>query len=225
MAFGLYGGFPLRFGGGVSTLETEHLALLDQLEFAWDVNEDSETYLEAYAHAKVLTTIWICNERLKNQALPLRMLENLPTWEEATSLRPTAKEMPQARRRRLAAKLRGLIGNTMADLEDIGAAIFGANFTELRLAESANHIIYWPGGAALSTGLSAPGPPGQEWSTNRVRLAAVVTKTGLSDSQYVDKAGHLVQALDATAPAWMTFCVGVGSEFVVNQGVVGQTLI
>lgn len=225
MAFGLYGGFPLRFGGGVSTLETEHMALLDQLEFAWDVSEDSEAYLEAYAHAKVLTTIWICNERLKNQALPLRMLENLTTWEEATSLRPTVKETPQSRRRRLAAKLRGFIGNTMADLEDICEAIFGDNFTELRLASSSNHIIYWPGGAALSTGLSAPGPPGLEWSTNRVRMAVVVTKTGLSDGQYVDKAGQLVHALDAIAPAWMTFCIGVGSSFIVNQGVVGQTLI
>jgi len=223
--FGIYGGFPFRLGGGPSKLEAEHMSMLDALAPAWDVGEDEPTWLEAYAHAKVLTTMWMCNERLKNQALPLKMMENLPTWEEATSLRPTAEDFPQERRRRLAAKLRGYVGNTLSDLEDVCEQIFGDNFVELRFCDAANVIAYWPGGTAISSGMAAPGPPGQEWSTNRVRMAVVVTKTGLSANTYMAKAGNLFNTLDALAPSWMTFVIGVGSQFVVNVGTVGQTII
>ena len=33
------------------------------------------------------------------------------------------------------------------------------------------------------------------------------------------------QMLDALVPAWMTFQIGVGTGFIVNQGIVGQTFL
>jgi hypothetical protein len=39
------------------------------------------------------------------------------------------------------------------------------------------------------------------------------------------KRAALIQALGALLPAWMAAATGVGSEFVVGSGVVGQTLL
>lgn len=227
LGFGKYNPFPLTFGGGESTLEVEHLAMLDELAPGWDVSEGTAVWNEAYAHAGVLSLIWSCNERLKNQALPLRMLENLTVWEEATGLRPTLADLDGERRRRVAAKLRGLAGNRLADISDTCSAIFGDNFSQVTRVDPANGITYWPGGPALPSGqgMSAPGPPGFEWSTNRVVLLVVVTTDGLSSALFQDKRSALYDALDTLIPAWMTITIGVGSSFIVNVGIVGQTYI
>lgn len=225
VGFGRNNGFPFRFGGGPSALEDEHLSLLDALAKGWDTSENDGVRQEAYAQAQLLSCMWAMSKRLANQALPLRMLENLTTWEEATGLRPSVRSTPQERRRLLAAKLRGYAGNAIADLIETCTTVFGSNFVECRFADPADHIVYWPGGLTLPSGWSAPGPPGFEWSTNRVWMAVEVTKTGLSDREYLTKRNELFRALDTQMPAWMAVTIGVGSSFVVNVGIVGETFI
>ena len=106
--------FPRRFGGGPNTLIIEHEAMLNALARGYDVSEDSPVYAEAYAHALAVTWIWRLNGRLRNQMVPLKMLETLTTWEGACKLRPAPTDTVQDRRRRVAAKFRGIIANAYA---------------------------------------------------------------------------------------------------------------
>ena len=221
--FGAYGGFPFEFGGSDGVHEAEHMALLDELAPGWDVSEGTQVWNECYAHARAVTTIWYLSDRLKNEVLPLRMLSNLEEWEAATGLRVVDGDTDIARRQRLAAKLRGLAGNTISDIQGACTAVFGASF--LGLINAADVIAYWPGGPEIAGVTCAPGPPGLEWSSNRVALAVQVTRDGLAAGVFEDKLAALAEVLDGMLPAWMTYQIGTGSEFVTNVGIVGETFI
>jgi hypothetical protein len=197
--------FPLRFGGGDSIVEVEHLAMLDALAPGWDVSEDTEVYAEAYAHACAVSVIWAVNERLKNQAIPLRMLEALTTWEEATRSFPGAGDSANTRRRRVAAKLRGIAGNTLADITETCEAALGDNFVTIHTVDSADEIVFWPNAPAISGVTSAPGPPGYEWCTNRCRLWIELTSAGTSDGEFLTRQASAYNAVNAILPAWMNF--------------------
>lgn len=223
MALGGFGGVPFELGGSDGIHESEHLALLDDLAPGWDISEGTAVWNECYAHARAATLIWAVNERLKNEALPLRMLSNLETWEEATGLRVNDDDSDFERRARLAAKLRGLIGNTLADIQDACRAVFGANFTAIVMAT--DHICYWPGGPEIPGEESAPGPPGFEWSSSRMALAVQVAKAGIGQDVFFAKSASLYAVLEDMLPAWMTIQIGTGSEFTVNVSIVGEAFI
>ncbi len=216
IGFGQPNPFPFTLGGGESPEETEHMALLDALAPGWDADEDPIHNAECLAYAQILSTIWACNKRLTNQALPMRMLENLTTWEEVLKLRPSARDTDVDRRRRVAAKLRGLGNNTIGDIRDAVEALLGENFDDLVFVAPANVVSYWP---------VNPGPPGFEWTSNRAVLGVRMNKNALSESAFFDKRAALVDLLDSILPSWMTFRIGVGTSFIVNQGVVGQTFL
>jgi hypothetical protein len=164
--FGGTGEFPFTFGGGDpetlngSILEAEHQALLDELAPGWDGSDDTEFNIEMRAWAGLVTTIWAINRRLKGWLIPDEMLESLPVWEESTGLRPSAATSDVERRQRVAGKLRGIASNAISFIESSAQEILGAAFDGLIVADPANHIVYWPG--------VNPGPPGFEWSTNRM---------------------------------------------------------
>lgn len=212
--------FPRRFGGGKRYHEVELEALLDALAPGWDTAEDSPFYAETYAAALGVATIWTVNARTRNQMIPERMLDGLTTWEEACRLRPAPTDTVQARRRAVAAKLRGLAGNTLGDIYDACSTLLGAAFDSIVTDPEASAITYWPG--------INPGPPGYEWSSTRARIAVRMRKDLLTDAEFKARRAQLVPMLDALIPDWMTFTVGVGSlgsQFIVNQGIVGQTII
>src|SRR5689334_12791594 len=162
LGFGRTNPFPFRFGGGESTLDVLHEALLDAYAPGWDVSDDAEKAAEAYMQALAVTFLWVANRRLGNQGQPLKMIEFLTTWEEATGLRPAARDRPIERRRRLAAKLRGLVNNTLSDIQAACQELLGPAFVALRTTAPDDEIVYWPG--------QNPGPPGFEWSSNRCTL-------------------------------------------------------
>lgn len=221
--FGLYGTFPFDLGGGDddapdgSVLEAEHIALLDALAPGWDTRQDWELYWEAYSDAVAVTIIWACNRRLRAWLNPDQMLESLPVWEQSTGLRPSASDSDTERRRRVAGKLRGLVNNALGDIEESVINVLGSLFAGMVLVDPTNVIAYWPG--------INPGPPGFEWSTNRVIIGIKVDPSGLSDAQFIVKRQALFDQLDTMTPAWMTFQIGVGDQFTVNQGIVGQTFL
>lgn len=216
-AFGGYGGFPIEFGGEDSTLETEHQALLDALSPGWDVDDPVHS-AELFGYATALTIAWAVNRRLESQALALGMLENLTTWEEVLKLRPSPTTPDIERRRRVAGKIRGYAGNTITDIYDACASLLGVNFVGIHTTPPASNIIYWPG--------VNPGPPGLEWSTNRLRIGVEVNTSGLSADAFNEKRSALAELLDALLPSWMSFTIGAGGGgFVINQGVIGQTFL
>jgi hypothetical protein len=218
VAFGRYGAFPFRFGGGQSFHEIEHLAMLEALAPGYDIDEDQAVYAEVFAHARAVSMVWAINARVKNQALPLRMLENLTTWEEATGMRPGVHDLSVDRRRRVAAKLRGIAGNALADIVDTCTTIMGANFDTIVTVAAADVVVYGPGGV--------PGPPGFEFSSNRTHIGVRVTQDGLSTAAFTAKVNDLIAALDAMLPVWMTFQVGVGSSgFICDVGICDLTFL
>ncbi len=217
-SFGRYNPFPLTFGGGASRWETEHAALLDALADTYDPAEETASWVELYAYALAAAMVWAINARVAGQALPARMLEALPTWEEVCKLRPGPTDSMQARRARVAAKLRGVADNTLGGIYDSCAALAGGLFVEVRTVTLANEIAYWPG--------VNPGPPGYEWSSNRATFAVVLTRGSLGDADFRDLVERTYQMLDAMAPAWMTFQVGIaGGGFICGKGIVGLTLL
>lgn len=234
--FGGYGGFPRTFGGAPSMVEAEHLAMLDALAPGWDVQPGTDVYDEAYAHAIALSIGWACNARLRNQALPLRMLESLSPWETSTGLRVRSSDSMKTRRSKLAAKMRGYAGNTLADIIDVSKAIFGDAFADVHTVAPGDEIVYWPGGAASYAAdgtpvFAAPGPPGREWSSNRTTIGIEVNAGSLSHDDYADREAALYATLDELTPAWMTFVIGTGNGpgealgFICDVGIVDQTLL
>jgi hypothetical protein len=214
--------YPRRYGGGVSIVEVEHLAILDALAPGWDTSSDLEVYADAYSLAVAVSIIWAVNARLKNQALPMRMLENLTTWEEATRSFPGARDGDVTRRRRVAAKLRGFAGNAIGDISELCDTIMGANFIAIHTVDPADEVCFWPGGPEIPDVTSAPGPPGFEWSSNRLRLWIELSRDGISEGTYLTRSSDLYNALSAILPAWMAFTFFLDtSGFLVDFSQVG----
>jgi hypothetical protein len=209
--------FPRRFGARDDTLDIEHQALLEALRPGFDVSEGTELWDETRVEALALAIIWSVNRRVGNQNNPLKMLENLPKWESACTLRPAVGDTDRARRERLAAKLRGLSGNALQDIAEAAEQALGVHFDAFLEVDPADWITYWPG--------LNPGPPGYEWASNRATVGIRMTTQGLTDSELVIKRNWLIKIIGDMVPAWMTFVVGVGDEFVCSVGLVGQTVV
>lgn len=197
-SFGKYGPFPLRFGGGVRAIEAVHRQYQETLEPYLDVaDEDGIPYVETYAEASVMAEGWKAGQRLRNQLQPLKMLESLPVWEEATRLRVGLDDSEGERRAALAGKLRGLSGNAIGDIRDAVASLCGANFVALHTTAPADEIVFWPG--------INPGPPGLEWSSNRATVYVELTKAGLDQGAFDSLVSRMLSMLDDLAPSWMAF--------------------
>ena len=218
MGFGASGRFPFRFGSTRNSAATvAHQALLVALEPALDPTPGTVHEIEAFVEARILAMIWDAGERLANQANPLKMLEALPVWEEILGIVPEPRSTDNARRAAVAAKLRGLNGNTMIDIEAASNALLGRNFEALVTVDPALAVTYWPGGV--------PGPPGFEWYSTNAVVAIRVNAFGLDATSGQRKGALLYNLLDSLLPTWMTFAIGVGEEFVVGQSIVGVNFI
>lgn len=218
IGIGEFNGFPFTIGGGESVKRVEHQALLDALSPAFDPSPGTAHYAELSGFALAISMIWAANKRLQNQAIPQRMIDALPDWEQILRLNPTAEDTEVTRRARVAAKLRGLGNNATIDIVDAIKQIAGLNFSAVIWVDSANQVNYWPG--------VNPGPPGLEWSSNRCRLAVKVTLAGLTNADYSNKLAALHSLLDSLCPAWMTWQIGSDSStFTVNSSVVGQVFV
>lgn len=217
IGFGGYNRFPFTFGGGDSVHEIEHEAILGALDGALDPSEGTEHWCEAYAEAGLLDAIWAINNRLSNQMIPTRMMENLEVWEESTGLRPTPGTPPVIRRNKLAAKFRVMSGNSPADIEGMAGNISGTNFVEYRKVDPDNVISYWPG--------VNPGPPGMEWSSNYAKFAIVINQSGITESVFKDIVNELMLQLDRSVSSYTVFYVGISDPFIFNIGKLGRTLL
>ena len=215
--FGYYNPIPAQIGGGDTFIEQEHRNILTALERGFGADEDTEAYWEAYAEASSVALIWAVNQRLKSQALPETMIEELPVWEEATNIIVGPRASDHDRRLRLAAKLRGVANNALSDIEAIAQKMLSFRFDGVEITSPANRISYWAG--------MNPGPPGKEWSTNRTLVNVKVKKDGLTEGEFTDLVGQLSEQLFQTIPVWMGANVSVDGVWLLNQGVLNQTVI
>ena len=214
VGFGRKNVFPFTFGGPESVIDTMHEALLDAYAPAWDIEDSSDKHAEAYAQALAVSFVWAANRRLANQGQPRKMLEFLTTWEQAARLRIAATDGAASRRRRLAAKMRGIAGNTLDDIEGACRELLGPAFKALRTTPAMDELVYWPG--------MNPGPPGFEWCSNRCALRVQLDKGHLAEGDFDRLVGELLRTLDGQAPAWMTFNWFIGDGFWSGQSALGE---
>jgi hypothetical protein len=204
-------------GGGASFVEDEQHVILTSMDPALDPSSGTGNYAEAYAEATAIAMIWAVDERLSNQAVPERMMENLLVWEEACGMRPTRGELDINRRIRLSAKFRATANNAMGDIGSACSKLLGLNFVAVHKTDPINWITYWPG--------INPGPPGLEWSSNRARISVQMNEDDLDKNQRAAKESAIVNQLDDMLPSWMSFQVGVGTAFLSAVGIVGKTIV
>lgn len=217
LSLGAANPFPLTLGGGVSAVSAEHGALLRALTRVFDTSEGSDIWVETYADAVAIATIWAVNARLRSMHVPTHMLDALVTWETACGLRPARGDSDASRREAVGAKLRGLSGNALGDIEAAAEELLGVFFVALVVVDPANVIAYWPG--------INPGPPGLEWSSNRAIVGVRMSRQGLDDPTFFALRARLSRMLDALLPSWMRYAIGLGSSFVIGQGVIGATFL
>jgi hypothetical protein len=209
--------FPRRLGGGPRYLEVEHQAILDRLAPGWDTSVDTELYAETWAQAIAVSIVWSINTRVRRALIPDSMVEALPLWETACRLRPAPGDTVYTRRRILAAKLRGLAGNTVTDIEATAVSFLGSRFVALRTVAEEDATTYWPG--------INPGPPGFEWASNRCHIAVATTQADATDAEFADAVSRLLIDLQALVPAWMTFVVGTDGPAIADVAICSLTLI
>jgi hypothetical protein len=222
VSFGRFSPWPFQFGGAIRPIEAEYNALRDALapnRQGYNVDDDLID-VGIYGEAMALAQIWAANRRSANQAIPSRLLEELPREEEILGLRPDPAQTTLDRRASVAGKRRGLAGNAMPDIEATCRAVLGANFVTVETVDTADQITYWPG--------VNPGPPGREWSSNRCTIGIRMNTVGITDAQRDAKIASLAEKLDATLPAWMTFCIGIcdaDDGWICDVGICDLTLL
>ena len=191
--------FPLQLGGPEDLHAVEHQAVLGALQDYYNVDSAGGVWCQAYADATALAFVWACNRRLANQRNPLKMTDALSDWEQACGLVPTIGDSEVDRRNRLAAKMAGLIGNAIADIDRSCQQALGQSYGALVITPPALQVTYWPG--------VNPGPPGREWSSNRARIAIVVTNPGFDDETLRNQLSALSSLLQSLLPVWAVFDV------------------
>lgn len=212
--------FARPFGGGAPPWIEEVQALLDAYAPGWSDDESTQNYAEVRALALLVAIVWAVDKRAEGIRIPSRMLETLPTWEQACGLRPGSSDTVQARRAAVAARLIGFAGNAYSQIYDICAQIAGPQFIGLATVSGGAAISYVPG--------LNPGPPGFEWCSARARIAVQLSRTNLPDATWLDLVRRVRLELQILCPAWLTFVVGsldgnyVG--FIPSVSVVGCSL-
>lgn len=201
-------------------VDLEHEAILDYLAPHWDTSEGTALWAETRAEAYAVTSMWLLNVRLGNQLIPERMLDNLVDWETACQLRHGPGDSTRARRRRLAAKMRGFVGNALADIEDVARKAAGQRFVALVQADTS--VAFWPG--------VNPGFPGFEWTSSYATVAAHLSRGNLSSASLARLVDTTRDAMLEMCPSWMRCDVGLGNgttsgNFVAGVGIAGVTIV
>lgn len=217
MSLGRWGSLPFKLGSTQSKpTKVEYRALLDALEPGYDSTVGTVHEVETFAQARVPGMIWGAGKRLTNQAIPEKMMEMLPEWETILKLNPPPGTPDVERRAAVAARFLGLKNNAIPDIEEVCAKLMGANFEAVVLVDPDDVVSYY---ALL------PGPPGFEWASNIAIIGIRVNKNGLDDAQFYAKVAALRDMLDRFLPSWMTYTVGRGDSFVVDESIVGLDYI
>lgn len=211
-------GYPLSLtlGGGPDDIDVAQNALLEALRPYLDPTDPAQI-AQTNAEALAIAIVWAVNRRLKGQLDPTRMIETLPTWEQASSIIPTPTETDMDRRFALAAQFLGYVGNTLSILYAICQTIAGASFLGFYVPTS-NAPTYTPG--------LNPGPPGWESTSCRAIIGVRLAPVAISDAVFLAKVRQLNKQLGLVAPSWMTWVVGTDDTHAIcDVAVADRTLV
>lgn len=195
--FGRFNKFPFRFGGGKSSHEQIHEALLSSYSKVLDTSPDGVVDSEAYAEAACLAMVWTAGLRAANQLQPMRMLDWLEPYEKILLTRPAPGDTDATRRRAVAGKFKALTSNAEPDILAACSAILGLNIVGVSYLTGSDVTTYQPN--------VNPGPPGFDWYSDALVVRVEVNNVGITQSAYDRKVAQVEEMLDGMAPSWMRF--------------------
>lgn len=140
--FGGFGGWPRRFGGGRSRVQTIYESLNAARGSAYDTTDSSNVTAETYAQAVALAAAWSNNRRAALQTDPKRMSDFIPRWEAILDLHPSPADSVADRRSAILAKFLAWAGQ--AAFEDVVAAIMGTSLVDIEYTPIASAYQRWP---------------------------------------------------------------------------------
>ncbi len=193
----------LRMGGGTPPLKRIIESLASQLGTAYDADDtDGIVYLELLAEARCIQAVWSQNQRMANQWQGPKMTDFLARWERIYRLPVFPSDtLPMRRARVAAAQAR----NGRADAPAIVAlcqTLLNDAFVSIVNTPSSTAVVWTPTGWPMGS----HGSP--NWYSSVAHVAIeTVQPASMTDSEYYDRKGAVVAALDAILPAWVTFSV------------------
>lgn len=191
--FGGFGGWPRRYGGGESPVETIYNSLNQARGTAYDTSDESNVTAETYAHAVVLAAVWAGNRRVAHAWDPYRMTDLIPRWEVIFGVRPSINASDNARRRVLQSKFRALanqltLQDAVSDL--IGDCLVQIEYTPLALAYQRWQV----------------NSPTDDWISDTAHILIRVQYTsGQIDSDFLRLMAQMDSMLRQMLPAYTTW--------------------
>jgi hypothetical protein len=195
--------------------ETEPYAWLWYQEYTAMLGSGFSSQQSGIVHAKKLTLARFeagktrAAERARCNAIPSTADDCLGLWVQALAVPYRESDQRWQIRQRCAAKYKGALGPTQANVDAALAELLGARYTAIALQigsdlERPPSLTFWPG---INPGPAAMDLGGGCWSSERAHLTVLLVKpppTQLSEFLYQANVA-MFQQLDRMLPAKMTF--------------------
>jgi hypothetical protein len=191
--------FPATCGGDD---DDAYEAILEALNAArgtaYDVSEDSNVYVENAAKADAIRGIWETNQRIANQADPLRMTSMLQRWERIMRIYPLSDATPTERRAEVARRwARNGVITTDQNLFDGVKDVIGDVLVAIEYDTPGTATTFWPSGT--------PNVYAPWYSTISIAKVHVEPTSGMTYDEFCKVVGQAIPILDARLPAWDTW--------------------
>ena len=192
---------PIRYGGGIPSLQRIIESLASQLGTAYDTEDtDGIVYLELMAEARCIQAMWSQNARMANQWQAARMTDFLERWERIYKIPVFFSDTLVERRARVGVAQARVGRSDGPAVYDVCSTILGTAFVAIVHTTSAAAVVWtptgWPMGSHGTT----------NWYSTVAHVAVKVTQpSSMSDAEFYDRTAALMVALDGVLPAWVTF--------------------
>lgn len=169
----------------------------------WNTSLDTPLGIELWGDAEIIGYMWLANENLRGEALPLKMTDSLADWEWVFNIIPASTATVAERQAEVAVRFKLAAGNRLADITAICTDVLGAAaLNGVMTPTDARSWFYMPG--------VIPGPPGQEYASNRASITVHVDVTTHGATETNTRITKLEGLLSKLLPIWMRFRVGLG---------------
>lgn len=220
--FGGYSPYPRRFGGGGKPrLQRIHESLNAQRGTAYDAqNSQTFVWVENMAIARAISAAWSTNQRLANQADPLRMTDHLARWEKILQI-PVPPDATDADRRAEVFERLSRIGKASlhARIYFEASRVLGDFFAAVEYIDPSIAVVHVPD-ASYPWGTVVPGVPW--YSTVAHVLIKVNQPAGYTLADFWAAVGRLAPVMDHLLPIEVTWdfyvCPSVGVHVNVPGG-------
>ena len=241
--------FPLRLGGKGNRLVGDLYATMQSGRPTVLKSATGEVDAENMVIARIAACGYRTAQRRVVQRDPARLstlrrtyvdptlgtvtLSMLERWEQILLIVPTADASDFDRRAAVAARVRSVVGNSLAGVTAAAQLILGSWFVSLSSPNIADVIAgnassLWPGGANTANRPGQPASVARPWSSGIAKVTLFYTAPASASPALVTRRVNATRdMLDGLLPAWATFDVlpitSAGRGFIVGVSQLGVT--